>query len=140
MADYCTRSDIEDLFGVVNVAKWADLDNDADATKIAARIARAITGASASIDDRLRDSLYVLPITGSPSTLVNLCASLAGVWLYECRGSQDMNEVTGQPMHRLSWHRNRAEQTLRELKAGTIRLDATTVGSGTTAPMVVKDG
>lgn len=29
MPDYCDRDDIEDLFGQSNVAKWADLDNDA---------------------------------------------------------------------------------------------------------------
>ncbi len=28
MADYCDRNDLEDLFGITNVIKWADLDND----------------------------------------------------------------------------------------------------------------
>ena len=136
---YCTRSDIEDLFGPLNVAKWADLDNDQDAAAIAARIARAIAVSSAKIDDRLRGGPYSLPINGSPATLVNLCASLAGVWLYESRGVQDYSPDGGFPVHRLRWFSEQAEKTLRDLRAGVLRLDVALTGYGTTAPMVVKE-
>lgn len=139
MADYCTRADIEDLFGAVNVAKWADLDSGQDADTIAARIVRAIAVASARIDDRLRDGPYVLPINGDPPTLVNLCASLAGLWLYESRGVQDVSAETGMPMHRLRWFSEQAEKTLKDLRAGVLRLNVALQGYGTTAPMVVKE-
>ena len=46
--DYCTRDDIEDQFGAVNVAKWADMDNTQDADRIASRIAGAISQVSAA--------------------------------------------------------------------------------------------
>lgn len=136
---YCTRSDIEDLFGPLNVAKWADLDNSQVAAAIAARIERAIAVATARIDDRLRGGPYVLPISGSPATLVNLCAQLAGVWLYESRGAQDFSPETGLPVHRLRWHVEQAEKTLREILSGVVRLDAAETRKGTTAPMVVND-
>jgi len=136
---YCTRSDIEDLFGPLNVAKWADLDNDQDAAAIAARVARAIEVATAKIDDRLRGGPYSLPIVGDPPTLVNLAASLAGLWLYESRGVQDFSPETGVPMHRLRWFSEQAEKTLKDLRAGVLRLDVTLVGQGTTAPIVVND-
>jgi len=138
MADYCTRSDIEDLFGSVNVVQWADMDNGQDADTITARIARAIAVCSARIDDRLRGGPYTLPILGDPATLVNLCASLAGVWLYESRGVQDYSPEGGFPVHRLRWFSEQAEKTLRDLRSGVLRLDAALQGYGTTAPMVVK--
>jgi len=137
--DYCTQADIEDLFGAVNVAKWADLDNDIDATKIAARVARGITVASAQVDDRLRGGPYALPITGSPTTLVNLAAMLAGVWLYESRGVQDYSPDGGYPVHRLRWFSEQADKTIKELRAGTLRLDAPLAVTGTSCPFVVND-
>ena len=78
---YCQRSDVEDIFGVANVARWADLDNDQDATKIANRISRAIVWATAEMEDRLRNGPYQVPLTGTSATVVDLCAKLAGVWL-----------------------------------------------------------
>ena len=55
---YCVRADIEQFFGTVAVGKWADLDGDADATKIAARIAAAIEWAGNEIDATLRGGPY----------------------------------------------------------------------------------
>ena len=77
--DLLSRSDVEDIFGVVNVARWADLDNDQDATlKIANRINRAIVWATAEMEDRLRNGPYQLPLTGTSATVVDLCASWPG--------------------------------------------------------------
>ena len=137
--NYCERSDVEDLFGPVNVAKWADLDNTQDADAITARVDRAIAVSSAKIDDRLRGGPYVLPITNQPATVVNLCASLAGLWLYESRGVQDFDPESGVPMHRLRWFAQQAEKTLKDLRAGVLRLDVALTGYGTTAPFVVND-
>ena len=137
--NYCTYADIESLFGPANISKWADLDNDQNDDTIAARIARAIIVASAQIDDRLRNGPYALPIIGDLPTIVNLAAALAGVWLYESRGVQDFSPDSGFPVHRLRWHREQSERTLRELLAGTLRIDAPMVGRGTTSPIVVND-
>jgi len=137
--DYCEQADIEDLFGAVNVAKWADLDNDIDATKIAARVARGIAVASAKVDDHLRGGPYALPITGDSTTLVNLAAMLAGVWLYESRGVQDYSPDGGFPVHRLRWFSEQADTTIKMLRAGTLRLDVPLAVTGTNCPFVVND-
>lgn len=131
MANYIAQSNIEDVFGSVNVSKWADLDNDADAAKIAARIAKAIAWAENEIDDRLRGGPYILPIVKGtspsmtvPLAIIDTAANLAGVWLYENRGVQDFDQETGMAHHRLEWNRARAERTLKEILAGVRVLDA----------------
>jgi len=121
---YITKSNIEAVFGVTNVTKWADLDNDGDATKIAARIAVAIAWAENEVDSRLRKSIYTIPFDTAPVDIVDVTANLAGVWLYENRGVQDFNPDTGMAVHRLTWNRKRAYNTLREILAGIRTLDA----------------
>lgn len=132
---YCSRSDIEALFGAVNVKKWADLDNtDVDAP-ITARIATAIEYAQATVNDRLRGGRYTIPLTEPPpTTVIDTASRLAGVWLYEARGSQDFNEGTGQPINRLLLHYRKAIQTLTDIRRGIVRLPIT---SKRTSPEVV---
>jgi hypothetical protein len=127
---YCSRSDVNDIFGATNVTTWGDLDNDADDDKITTRIARAISWATTEINDRLRGGPYEIPLPESTSsTIVDLCASLAGVWLYRSRGIDD--EAGGNDKY--SWQWDRVETTLSEIRAGKRKLDATpstSTGSG----------
>lgn len=132
---YCNRSDIEALFGAVNVKKWADLDNTEVEAPITARVATAIEYAQATIDDRLRGGRYTIPLAEPPpTTVVDTAARLAGFWLYDARGVQDFNEVTGQPISRLLGHYKKAIQTLTDIRRGTVRLPLT---SKRTAPEVI---
>lgn len=121
---YCTRGDIENVFGRVNVAKWADLDNNGVVEDIELRINKAILWASGEVNSRLRRFVYVLPFETAPVEIVDIVANLAGVWLYENRGIQDFNPDTGQAVHRLEWNRRRAETTLKEILMGNRILDA----------------
>jgi len=198
---YCTRQDLDDVFGRLNIDAWADLDNekvgtlkwvagteyvagssvrpsevngfryttelggksgakepdwpvvagddvtDGGVTWVAvedaaeARTMRAIASATAEIDDTLRDGPYVVPLEPNgeeyPQTLVDLCASLAGVWLYEARGVQDFDEATGAPTHRQGWRRDYARRVMKRLLAGTLVIDCTKV-CDTDAPQAVK--
>jgi len=123
---YCVRADIENLFGVTNVSKWSDLDNDADATKISNRIAAAITATADMIDARLRFSRYLIPISNAgftPTIMRDLNAQMAGVWLYESRGVIDY-DADGRAMHALHWIARKAESTMKQLAAGTLVLTA----------------
>src|SRR5690554_5488534 len=104
---YSTRSDIEDLYGTVNVETWANIDNgDTDnagvQTVITARIARAIEYADGQINDRLRDTRYVVPVVkvggGVPVGIVDIAARLAGAWLYKSRGFQQV-DADGRPVN-----------------------------------------
>jgi len=141
MAYYAARSDIEDVFGVDNVAQWADLDNDQDPNKISARIDRALQWATGEIDSYLRRGPYDVPVVDSnnqtPQVIKSICADLAGVWLYESRGIDDFNPETGRVVHRLEWVRQRAYRALRELLSGVRRINA--VGVDTYYPAVVTD-
>lgn len=125
---YLTRADIESKFGKKNIAVWADLDNDQVENDIAARITAAIAFADESVDNALRFGRYALPITDAsgvtPRVIVDIAASMAGVWLYENRGVQDFDPDTGKPQHRLHWQKIDARKTLTHLRMGQIELNA----------------
>lgn len=142
---YCQRSDVEAVFGPSNVLKWADIENDGDVDAIAARVASAIAWATEEINDKLRGGPYTIPLTGLsvapalPTTVVDLTANLAGVWLYESRGVQDFSEETGTPYHRLQWNRKRAYDAMKEIRAGQRQIDCVRNGAGCAAPFAVQD-
>jgi phage gp36-like protein len=119
---YCTRTDVELSWGATNVSKWADLDNDADAAKILARINSACDGATDVVNDYLRGGPYTIPFGVPPSQIVTLTAELAGCKLYEPRGTTDLDD-TGEQRDRLSAVRNAAINTLRRIRSGAMRLD-----------------
>ena len=131
---YCTRSDINDIFGTSNVTTWADLNNDSDGDVITARVARSIAWATTEINDRLRGGPYEIPLPSTvAATITDLCATLAGVWLYRSRGVDDESEID-----KYKWHWDRVEKTLSEIRAGKRRLDATpSVDTGGQAPFAV---
>lgn len=125
---YCTQADIELEYGATNLAQWADIDNDGDATKKANRIAHAIAVASEEIEEVLRKMHFRLPAvqgsgSGIPTTINRLAAVMAGLWLYECRGAQDFSR-DGTPLHGHWWRRQWADKYLEELRTGVRKLDA----------------
>jgi hypothetical protein len=134
MSTYCALADIENAFGKENVSGvsgtggWVDLDNDGNSANRTARANAAIAYASDAIDDVVRNTNYTIPLataaSATPTTVTNLAAILAGLWLYEARGTQDMNPRTGEPVHRLAFRREYAERTLDQLRKGEIKLDA----------------
>lgn len=120
---YCTRSDVEGVFGTGNVTKWADVEEDGDAATIAARITTGIGVATNDVDVRLRGGPYTIPFSEVDLLVRDITARLVGVWLYENRGIEDFNPETGQAIHLLSWHRSHAYKTLKEIKSRMVRLD-----------------
>ena len=136
---YCTRADIEVLFGIANVQQWANLESGdvtdpAVLTAIAARIALAIADGQALVDARLLSGPYEVPFVTVPRIIAKINARLAGVDLYESRGVQDYDEVSGKPHHRLAWHAARAEQDLRDILIGKLHFAV-----HETCPAVVKE-
>lgn len=128
---YCTRSNIEDRYGVTNVSRYADLDNDASPTSISNRITRAIAVADALIDDILRASPYsfVLPITEpmgtssyAPVTLTDCAVKIAGYWLSTARGVKDYDK-DGNPITRLYGDYMDARSTIKAIADQTIKLN-----------------
>lgn len=127
MSSYCDRDDIEAVFGVDNVELYADLDNDDDSGKITARIAQAISVASEEIDDLMRGLHYRLPLATAggttPTSIANLAAHLAGLWLYESRGAVDLDRE-GSPVHRLRYLREWTDRVINDIQSGRRKLDA----------------
>ena len=119
---YIIRADIEAIFGVTNVATWADLDNDEDATKITNRIGAAISFAEGLFEGRLRNGRYQLPLTVSGTGLdlvKTINATIAGDWCYRARGLRDEDES-----NRIRNLLIRTEKLLGEIATGVIRLDS----------------
>ncbi len=136
---WIVRSNIEDTFGKSNVAKWADLDGNKVEDDITTHINRSITVIEALVNDTLRHSIIDISVVADadmPDTLVEIGATLAGVWLYQSRGVADFNEVTGDPTHRLIWQKRDAEARLRKVQTGEIRVD---LDRGTLIPAVLSE-
>lgn len=127
-SDYCEKSDIADVVGNTNLEAWADISNSEDAAEITARINRAIDVASDEIDDAMRTSPYLIPLVTAagitPTVIVDIAAKLAGVWLYDPRGSEDWDRETGKPLHSLSPVKAEAEKKLEDIRTGKKRIDA----------------
>lgn len=125
---YATQTDIEEIFGVPNVKKWADRDGDGVEANITARITKALAYADVTINDRLRDSQYtVIPFTDSPlpESVVDVAAKLAAIWLYENRGIADYDPDTGRMVHKLKFTKDSVNEWLHCVKTGKIRLSLT---------------
>lgn len=126
MSTYCTQANIESTFGVGNIAEWAKVDPDYTSAQVTARITRAIAVASEDIDDILRAAGIEIPAVdesgNTPTTIEQIAADLAGVWLYESRGISDMAR-DGSPNHRLSAFAERAHQRLAQIAARTRKIN-----------------
>ncbi len=128
------RADIDDIFGANNVTKWADLDNDADAAKITARVARAITIAVAWFNGKMRHGPFTVPMLTTDPIVVDVQARYAGVWLQSSRRANDSEEETNYR----ETQRELCENTIREILAGRLHIDAARIqpGGGPPAPWV----
>lgn len=120
MAAYATRDDLELTFGVDNIAKWADASNNEDDDEITARCTWALNKATNYINDRLRRSIYSVPFDDAPQSIVDLCASMAGMILYKSpRGLIDGEDAQA-AMKTID---DENEMRIRQILAGHLDLD-----------------
>lgn len=132
---WTSRSEIEKLFGVTNVSKWADLDNTQDADAIAAQIQWVVDHATDEARVELTDSLYNVQSGAVPPLSLRLATTrLAGVMLYESRGVVDTEDEEGR--HRLRYHDKKAKEFFSRVKAGIIRIGP---AADRMVPAAVKD-
>ncbi len=136
MGTYIGQSDIEDVFGKSNVSRWANIDNTDDPTVATqSRITSAIAYAERLVEARLRDRQYAIPLTassGSLDVIVDVCAKLAGAWLYESRGIDDEDAATA-----TTARKKEADRMLNMILSGQVVLAASPNHNGPTAPIVV---
>lgn len=114
---YIVKADIENIFGVENVAKWADLDGDSVQSKIDARVEESITAAEDDCNSSLDGGPYTIPFSSAPTLIKTICAKLAGVWLYDVRGTDDV-DGDGNPINKTRVHYKDAMRMIREILAG----------------------
>lgn len=136
---YATLEDVEDWYGIDNVAQWSQLDNNL-ATADFIRVARALAYADRQIDRELKTGGYIAPIASSSADfklLTDIAAEMAGAWLYFARGLRDTSEAMDGKMEA---HRKHAEDELQDLIAdgidGVLLAGTDAVGGGiqTVAP------
>ncbi len=121
---YIVRADIEDIFEQENVKTWADLNNDGVSVNITARIATALTYGEDIVNDALRGGVFTIPfVEPVVSTITRITATLAGIWLYEQRGTADIDPDTDEPRHMFSGKKKEAMRELKEIHDGVTRLD-----------------
>lgn len=132
---YITQANIEAIFGVENVRRWSnleneDLDTDTDA------ISTAIAWAEAYVEDRFRPcGIYALPFSPTSNVMVvNWMATLAGIWLFQRRPNNGADAT-------VTWI-DRREQVEREMDmyiSGGRRLNCTRAHTtNPTVPYVVR--
>lgn len=112
---WTSRKEIERVYGVESVKQWADLDGDQDLTKIDRVIQDTIRDAT----DDARDRLLCAPcgtITSAPRVLRRNVSMLAGVMLYDARGTVDAVDEEGR--NRLSHNRKLVEKFFKQVLAG----------------------
>lgn len=122
---YCVANDVYLTFGEANARKWADADNDKDDTKINARIAWAIERATNYINLKLsRTHLSsAVPFLAAPSIIRDLCAQLAGVFLYGMPRGMPEGEDSQSSMQTI---RDDADDLLRRIAAHQVSLPGIT--------------
>jgi phage gp36-like protein len=91
---YAAQSDIEDIFGVTNVAVWSQLDpTQPPGTPDTGRIQTALNYASAKIISFFFNqgnyATPLVPLNNDILLVTRRAATLAGVWLYQSRGLRD---------------------------------------------------
>lgn len=127
---YCDQDDIEDIFGANAVEKWATVDSTDGSAERTARIARAVAYAGDRIDDVLRTTSYKIPAATSagavPTSIENVAAIMAGVWLFMIRGHENIEMRDGLPLHRYHFLERQATEYLELIRTGKVKLDAVT--------------
>ena len=103
MADgdyYSSRTDIDNLFGRENIARWADADNTRSEDIIAERVDWANRMAYAYVNGRLAEGRYAVPLdTPFPDVIVYIAAAISGAILFDTRrvvNAQEPDRVAAQ--------------------------------------------
>ena len=142
---YAIQTDIENVFGVQNVAQWSNLDNVSPGADTG-RITVALNLAEEYVNNRLRNSIYVVPlqIRGNAAgatmyMITDMVARWAGCWLYESRGMADNQSDSGEldpTGNSISRHRRYVDRMLDQIRNGKILLPCSYNRNYSTQPVV----
>jgi hypothetical protein len=120
---YCSRTDVEAIFGAANILKWADPDNTGDSGIIDDRITYCCNLATTYIDSRLRGGLYVIPFDPTaPADVTEVAARRCGIILYQNRGPAELNAM-GNVVNLMGNHQKEIDKFIKGVTSGQLRLD-----------------
>lgn len=121
---YCASTDLDLIYGQINVDAWADTDGNKDATYIANRRTWACDGATDYLDSRLVDGPYDFPLASSPYpiTIVNMATWWAGILLHDARA------ITSEAPDQVARQRTLFETYVRQILRGQLKLIDPTSG------------
>jgi len=132
---YCVKSDVEAIYGLTNIVKWADLNNNKLTSEVDTRIDKFIDLADNEINCRMRAGPYKIPFIVEPyeGILVDLSARLTGALLYECRGPTNADPKNDL----LKWHRDQVDKTIDGIMVRRYRFDPSKSVLRKTTPLAV---
>jgi hypothetical protein len=145
----CTIYDLQEIFGIPNINKWAILDqqdpnSSGGMAEIANRVAWAINIASTDFRNAMRQGAYALEansggalsLAGTDAVVwqTNLVAIMAGLYLYMHLKPTQRGEDGRPTPDKYNGLFTYAQEQLNWARAGKIRLDAAVVGKGVDAP------
>ena len=142
----CSRSDIENIFGIPNIIKWAllsanDPASSAGQAEITNRINWAISVSSTDFRNAMRQGGYVLPLNGADGVIwqTNITAIRAGLYLYMHLRPTQRGEDGRPTPDRYDGLFTYCEQQLDFVRSRKIKLDGTQFGSGVNGPLVTHE-
>lgn len=118
MSNFATSADIDNVYGKVNVDRWADINNDANVTTIATRRSWALSIATEEIQSLLAGGKYDTSFSSVPKFIVFLTAMKAGILLYDSRSVLNAIDVED----RFTRYHKEFKRYVRKIKSGQMKL------------------
>ena len=117
---YCTRENVEEVYGEDNIRDWADINGTGDPIQIAARIEWTCKKAFTRINARLMRRNFALPFDDDaiPGVITDVASELAGYYMYSAR----MLDGGDRTSNNLSHMHKEAEKTLTMIVSGEIKI------------------
>lgn len=138
---YCTRADLDLIFGKSNILQWADANNNQIPAEIDDRCDWAIESATDEIDSFLAETHYPFPLADTvtvPKLVKRITTMLAGVMLYNLpRGTADVDSE-GNAINQLTDTSTYVYATLNRIIARQIKITGLDTAT-TVVPFVVTE-
>lgn len=115
---YATTTNLDLVFGIENLNRWADLDNNKNPNTIAERKEWALETAEDYINGRFAQSKYLVPFSDCPKLIKHLTCLYAGILLYDGRGQNATEKARDQ----VSRQRKEFDRLLRQILSGQVTL------------------
>lgn len=118
MANYTDKTGMENVFGMQNINRWADLENNEDVNFIKRRITWAAELSTEHINGRLKNGKYSVPFTAIPKIIVHASSLLGGMLLYDGRSIGPSES----PKDQVARHRKEFNRLINDIQSGRMKL------------------